>query len=80
MFNFLGLKLNQTNKGITVNQYDYIQSLEMIKIDPSKKQDPNQLLTLIETDLLQLKIGQLLWINNQTRPDIGFKVSKIASN
>ena len=80
MFNFLGLKLNQTNEGITVDQYDYIQSLEMIKIDPSKERDLNQSLTLIETDLLQSKIGQLLWINNQTRPDIGFEVCQIASN
>ena len=80
MFNFLGLKLNQTNEGITVDQYDYIRSLEMIKIDPSKERDLNQSLTLIETDLLQSKIGQLLWINNQTRPDIGFEVCQIASN
>ena len=80
MFNFLGLKLNQTNEDITVDQYDYIQSLEMIKIDPLKKQDLNQPLTLIETDLLQSKIGQLLWINNQTRPDIGFEVYQIASD
>ena len=52
----------------------------MIKIDPSKKQELNQPLTLIETDLSRLKIGQLLWINNQTRPDIGFEVYQIASN
>ena len=79
MFNFLGLKLNQTNEGITVDQYDYTQSLEMIKIDPSRKRDLSQHLTLTETDLLQLKIGQLLWINNQTRPDISFEVCQIAS-
>ena len=80
MFNFLGLKLNQTNEDITVNQYDYIQSLEMIKTDLSKKQDLNQPLTLIETDLLQSKIGQLLSINNQTHQDISFEVCQIASN
>ena len=60
IFNFLGLKLNQINEGITVDQYDYTRSLEMIKIDPSRKRDLNQPLTLIETDLLQSKIGQLL--------------------
>ena len=80
MFNFLGLKLNQTNEDITVNQYDYIQPLEMIKTDPSKKQDLNQPLTLTETDLLQSKIGQLLSINNQTHQDIAFEVCQIASN
>ena len=53
MFNFLGLRPNQTSEDITVNQYDYIRSLEMIKIDSSKKRDLNQPLTLIETDLLQ---------------------------
>ena len=80
MFNFLGLKQNQTNEGITVDQYDYIRSLQMIKIDPLKKRDLNQPLTLIETDLLRSKIDQLLWINNQTRPDTGFEVCQIASN
>ena len=80
IFNFLGLKLNQINEGITVDQYDYTRSLEMIKIDPSRKRDLNQPLTLIETDLLQSKIGHLLWINNQTCPDIGFEVCQIASN
>ena len=79
MFNFLVLKLNQTNDGITVDQYDYIQSLEMIR-NPSKKQDLNQPLTLIETDLLQSKIGKLLSIKNQTHQDIGFEVCQIASN
>ena len=29
---------------------------------------------------LQEKIGQLLWVCNQTRPDISFETSKIASN
>ena len=80
MFNFLGLRPNQTSEDITVNQYDYIRSLEMIKIDSSKKRDLNQPLTLIETDLLQSKIGKLLSIKNQTHQDIGFEVCQIASN
>ena len=36
-------------------------------------------MTSCEKDLLRAKIGQLLWISNQTRPDISFDVSNLAS-
>lgn len=58
IFNFIGLKLNQTNKGITVDQCEYIQSLEVIKLDPVRKGDINKTLVFIEKYALQSKIGQ----------------------
>ena len=58
MFNFIGLKLNQTNKGITVDQCEYIQWLEVIKLDPVRKGDINKTLVFIEKYALQSKIGQ----------------------
>ena len=33
-----------------------------------------------EKDILWVKIGQLLWTSNQTRPDISFDVSILTSN
>ena len=31
-------------------------------------------------DILRQKVGQLLWVCNQSRPDISFDVSNIVSN
>ena len=45
----------------------------------NKKISPKSPLTSGEKDILRSKIGQLLWISNQTRPDISFDVSYLAS-
>lgn len=78
MFKYLGLNLCQNELGnIRFNQNDYINSISKISIDRSLEK--NEPLNAKEKTILRSKIGQLLWISGQTRPDIAFDVSCLAS-
>ena len=79
-FKYLGLNLISKNGNITLDQFQYIQNLQKINIPVDGKSNPTIELSKEEKDILRAKIGQLLWISNQTRPDISFDVSTLASN
>ena len=79
-FKYLGLNVTSTNSTITLDQYQYIQNLHKTDIDTDQKKELTSPLNKAEKDQLSAKIGQLLWISNQTRPDISFDVSTLSSN
>ena len=68
----------QVSEQIKFDQEDYINALKPITIQCH--QQPDQPLSPTEKELLRSKIGQLLWISSQTRPDISFDVSTTAIN
>ena len=78
-FRYLGLNICSHLDNITLDQHQYIQNINKIDINPERKISPKSPLTSGKKDILRSKIGQLLWINNQTRPDISFDVSYLAS-
>ena len=78
-FRYLGLNICSHLDNITLDQHQYIQNINKIDINPERKTSPKSPLTSGEKDILRSKIGQLLWISNQTRPDISFDVSYLAS-
>ena len=75
-FQYLGLKLQQSLMGITFNQNHYIENLKEIEIPVDTP--PEIALNSSFVDALRSKVGQLLWVANQSRPDISFDVSSIA--
>ena len=80
-FRYLGLNILTDQQGcINVNQTEYINQLNKINIEPSRKQQRSELITQNEADIMKTKIGQLLWVSNQSRPDISCYVSILASN
>ena len=78
-FKFLGLNLKQSNDCIMLNQIGYIDELEEVKLDKSRKEEKNCLLTPSELKNMRSLIGQLGWIAGQTRPDILFDVCNTSS-
>ena len=80
LFRFVGLNLKQQNNTITIEQYKYIERIKMIEIDTKRKIQHNEPLTEQEKTVLRSKIGQLLWVNNQTRPDISFELCHLSTN
>ena len=75
---YLGLEINQTESSITVNQNEYINSLNEIHIVDNK--DNNRLLNKDEHKQYRRICGSLNWASTQTRPDISFDVAMISAN
>ena len=67
-----------TGKCITINQKSYVDNLEPFEFKDLRFDERS--LTDHECDMLRSKVGQLLWLCNQTQPDISFETIHIASN
>ena len=79
-FKYLGLNVvqNETDFSITVDQEQYISSLEKININGENPPD----MPLNDDQLKKFRclIGQLMWVANQTRPDILFDLCQLSSS
>ena len=79
-FKYLGLDIVHADNGdIKVIQNSYVDSVQPITIDSSRKHDSSLPINADEKEKLSGKVGQLLWASNQTRPDISYEVCSIAS-
>ena len=76
-FRYVGSNIQCVNSNISVDQFSYIEGLNKVEINSSAKSSDT--LDKRQKDILQSKIGQLLWVSNQTRPDVSFNVSDLAS-
>ena len=66
-FRYFGLNILTDQKGcINVNKKEYINQLNKINIEPSRKQQHSESITQNEADIMKTKIGQLLWVSNQS--------------
>ena len=79
-FKYIGIDLNQLKDGICLNQLTYIEELKEIEVQESHLGQPELPLNKEEKTKLRSLIGQLTWISTQSRPDIAFGVSILASN
>ena len=64
---------------ITFVQKSYVDNLTKINIDINQRKKTTPPLTIPKKEILQSKVGQLLWLCNQTCPDISFQISNLAS-
>ena len=65
-FYYLGLNITQTKDAVYVDQYNYIQELQVIKMYGEKALNKDELLTDDEKKSLKKVCGQLLWIATNT--------------
>ena len=79
-FKYIGLNVVTTKSHISVDQHHYIDNLRKIYIaSVQKSNNISPFLTSSEKDQLRAKIGQVLWIRNQFRPENSSDVSNLAS-
>ena len=76
-FKFTGLNILQTSEGIFVDQNEYTQSIEPIKID--KFVDKSTKLSKDKFAQYRALTGQLNWAAENTRPDIAFDTREMAT-
>ena len=77
-FKYLGIQVNQDNQRITLNQDTYESDLQLIKLEGSN--DPKRDLTKGEQASLRQAVGQILWIANQSRPDVAFEACYLSNS
>ena len=73
VFHYLGLELNQNIHNKTLGEAHCINLLQSLN-----QKLINNRNTI--SDIVQSAVGKLLWVCGQTRPDISFEVSKLATN
>ena len=78
-FRYLGLNISGSHQNITVDQNDYLKSLQPMVIDAERKSKVSEPLSPAEKEDMRSKIGQLLWLSNQTRPDLSFESCNLAT-
>ena len=78
-FKYLGLELCHRDEGIFVHQESFASSLNPIKLSKARSLEKYSAATDEERQELRSKVGQLLWIARQTRPDIIFDTTILAS-
>ena len=78
--NYIGIKFISINDEIQVQQRTYIQNLQPIPVHPARATQREAPLTDKEVDMLRSKIGQIISVARQTRPDVMCDVSILASS
>ena len=73
----MGLNIKHEGNIITLDQKNYADNL--MEIDTDRRKNTTLLLTTSKKEILQSKIGQLLWLCNQARPDISLQINNLAS-
>ena len=78
-FKYVGIEIFQDSAGIYINQRKYTNELKEINIEVSKRDQPDLSLNENEKKELRSVIGKLNWLATQTRPDLSYNVSILAS-
>ena len=71
VFRYLDLDLKKGDSTIAVSQSNYVDSIELLKLEGEK--DKNDLLNGTEIHSLRALIGQFNWLFSQTKPGILFE-------
>ena len=73
-FNYIGIYLKQNNFSITINQIDYMNSINEIKVNDTLKRNKNDKLTQKEITSLRGALGKINWVVGMSRPEIRYHV------
>ena len=80
-FKYIGLNISRDSKGCTtMDQLEYIQSMETFSINPQRSSLKMSELSDSEKSEYRALLGQLNWISTHTRPDIAFAVCALSAS
>ena len=77
-FTYIGLRVKNEDDATFIDQFDYIKTLNPIKISKKRLNEKNSDLNETEKADYKAMIGQLNWIATHTRPDIAFEVCELS--
>lgn len=76
-FKYIGLDIIQTKDAIVLNQHKYVRSIECVNVPRTR--NVTDKLNEDERKCLRSLCGQLLWVSNNTRPDVSFETSTLCN-
>ena len=80
VFDYIGVNLEQhPDFLITLQQHNYIQTINMIPLSPDQSKDHKRPLSEVELTSLRGALGKLNWITGMTLPEISFQVCEIST-
>ncbi|CAB4000762.1 Hypothetical predicted protein [Paramuricea clavata] len=80
-FKYCGIDLEYGEDGVIyLDQIDYTDLLKPVDITASRALEKDSELTECEKHSVRSKVGQLLWLAHQSRPDLLFDVTSVANN
>ena len=77
-FKYIGLGLNTLKNGISLDQVNYINSIETVRMSRQRATERKCPLTDTVREWYRSVIGQLNWVAGHTRPDIAFEVCQLS--
>ena len=72
-FKYLGLNVKQSDDCISIDQRSYIESIQPVDLPKERRQQKDEILTKEERRSLKSLSGKMMWVTNQTRPDMAFE-------
>ena len=78
-FKYVGMYIQELDHKIYLNQNAYAESLSLIELSKERSLQKQCPVTDDERKMMKAKIGQLLWLGRQTRPDVIFDASELST-
>lgn len=78
-FAYIGINLTSNNHSFYLDQLGYINEIKPIPLSEVRRLNKDDEVTESERTQLRSIIGKLNWVTTQTRPDLSFEVSRLAS-
>ena len=78
-FKYVGFQITQSNSCITLDQHDYIDSIEIPKIHIARSMKKTEPLNSEESTVFRGLVGSLNWIVQNTRPDLSFELTDLST-
>ena len=79
-FMYTGFKLTQDDKGITLDQTDYVENLEILDLDINRLRVKMSEMTQTELTCLRRYAGSLNWAVGISRPDLSFDMISLSTH
>ena len=78
-FKYVGMNIQSKRHSIHLDQNEYAKGLKLIDISKDRIRQKQCPVTDAERKVMKAKIGQLLWLGRQTRPDLIYDASNLSS-
>ena len=78
-FMYTGFKLNQNDDGITLDQRDYVERVQIPVLDTKRLLQLEEPMTEEELTSLRRMVGSLNWTVRSTRPDLAFDLINLST-